>query len=118
MSRVFIIMAALLVLVVAGAFILYLVPATGPGNPVASGSLDEAAPGFQDRATESGLTFRMQFLAKEQGEKFKINLYDHGSGVAVADYDGDGHDDIYFVNQLGPNALYRNKGDGTFTVVV
>jgi hypothetical protein len=110
-------MAALLVLVVAGAFILYLVPATGPGNPVASGSLDEAAPGFQDRAMEAGLTFRMQFLAKEQGEKFKINLYDHGSGVAVGDYDGDGHDDIYFVNQLGPNALYRNKGDGTFVDV-
>src|SRR5262249_34095015 len=25
-----------------------------------------------------------------------------------------GFDDIYFCNQLGPNALYRNKGDGTF----
>jgi hypothetical protein len=56
----------------------------------------------------------MRFLPDEQGEKFKVNLYDHGCGVAVADYDGDGHDDAYFVNQLGPNALYRNKGDGTF----
>ena len=56
----------------------------------------------------------MSFLPGEQGEKFKINLYDHGCGVAVGDFDGDGHDDIYFVNQLGPNALYRNKGDGTF----
>jgi uncharacterized protein (TIGR03067 family) len=50
----------------------------------------------------------------EQGESFKINLYDHGSGVAVGDFDGDGLDDIYLVNQVGPNALYRNKGDGTF----
>src|SRR5262249_20653883 len=25
-----------------------------------------------------------------------------------------GFDDIYFCNQLGPNVLYRNKGDGTF----
>jgi hypothetical protein len=107
----------LLVLVVAGAGILYLVPATGPGNPTAGVTLEESTPGFQDRATEAGLTFRTQFLAKEQGEKFKINLYDHGSGVAVGDYDGDGHDDIYFVNQLGPNALYRNKGDGTFVDV-
>ena len=56
----------------------------------------------------------MGFLPGEQGEKFKINLYDHGCGVAVADFDGDGHDDVYFLNQLGPNALYRNKGDGTF----
>jgi hypothetical protein len=69
---------------------------------------------FQDRATEAGLDFRMAFLPGEQGEQFKINLYDHGAGVAVGDYDGDGHDDIYFANQLGANALYRNKGDGAF----
>src|SRR4051794_37380510 len=74
----------------------------------------EASGHFRDVAEESGLTFRMRFLTGEQGETFKINLYDHGSGVAVADYDGDGHDDIYLVNQLGPNALYRNRGDGTF----
>src|SRR6516164_5666180 len=73
--------------------------------------------GFRDRAVESGITFKMQFLAKEQGETFKINLYDHGCGLAVGDYDGDGNDDIYFVNQLGSNALYRNKGDGTFVDV-
>ncbi len=81
-------------------------------------SADEPArdhpPGFRDVAREAGITFRMAFLPEEQGEKFKINLYDHGSGVAVGDFDGDGHDDVYFVNQLGPNALYRNRGDGTF----
>lgn len=71
-------------------------------------------PLFRDRAADAGLDFRMQFLPDEQGETFKINLYDHGCGVAVGDYDGDGHDDVYFLNQLGPNALYRNKGDGTF----
>jgi hypothetical protein len=73
--------------------------------------------GFQERAAEAGITFRMKFLSAEQGEHFKINLYDHGCGVAVADYNGDGRDDIYFVNQLGPNALYKNNGDGTFTDV-
>ncbi|HEV3021819.1 MAG TPA: CRTAC1 family protein, partial [Pirellulales bacterium] len=56
----------------------------------------------------------MSFLPNEQGEAFKINLYDHGCGVALADYDGDGHDDVLFLNQLGGNALYRNRGDGTF----
>ncbi|MBM4091012.1 MAG: CRTAC1 family protein [Planctomycetes bacterium] len=39
-----------------------------------------------------------------------------GLGVAVADYDNDGHLDIY-VNNYGPNVLYRNEGDGTFTDV-
>jgi len=72
---------------------------------------------FRDVAKEAGLDFQMKFLPGEQGETFKINLYDHGCGVAVGDYNGDGHDDIYFLNQLGPNALYRNKGDGTFVDV-
>jgi len=71
-------------------------------------------PGFRDAARESGIDFRMSFLPNEQGVIFKINLYDHGCGVAVADYDGDGDDDVLFLNQLGANALYRNRGDGTF----
>lgn len=37
-------------------------------------------------------------------------------GVAVADYDNDGHLDVY-VNNYGPNVLYRNNGDGTFSEV-
>jgi hypothetical protein len=72
---------------------------------------------FWECAEESGIAFQMRFLPGEQGETFKINLYDHGCGLAVGDYDGDGHEDLYFCNQLGRNALYRNKGDGTFTDV-
>ncbi|HEV3024392.1 MAG TPA: VCBS repeat-containing protein, partial [Pirellulales bacterium] len=75
------------------------------------------APGFRDATLESGIDFRMAFLPNEQGESFKVNLYDHGCGLAVADYDGDGHDDVLFLNQLGGNALYRNRGDGTFEIV-
>jgi enediyne biosynthesis protein E4 len=37
-------------------------------------------------------------------------------GVAVADYDNDGHQDIFICN-AGRNALYHNNGDGTFTDV-
>ncbi len=37
-------------------------------------------------------------------------------GVAVADYNNDGHQDIFICN-AGRNALYRNNGDGTFTDV-
>ncbi len=39
-----------------------------------------------------------------------------GQSVCVADYDNDGHDDI-FVSRFGKNLLYRNKGDGTFQEV-
>jgi hypothetical protein len=85
-----------------------------PGTPSPATAREKVSPGFHDMARAAGLTFHMSFLPAEQGEKFKINLYDHGCGVAVGDFDGDGCDDIYFVNQLGPNALYRNKGDGTF----
>ncbi len=73
--------------------------------------------GFQERVQEAGIAFRMNYLPKEQGERFRINLYDHGSGLAVGDYDNDGREDIYFLNQLGPNALYRNAGDGSFVDV-
>jgi hypothetical protein len=86
--------------------------AEAPSERVETGPAQ--SPGFRDAGAEAGINFRMQFLPNEQGTNFKINLYDHGCGVVVGDYDGDGHEDIYFLNQLGPNALYRNKGDGTF----
>jgi hypothetical protein len=37
----------------------------------------------------------------------------YGQGICAADYDNDGHLDIYLAN-YGPNTLYRNRGDGTF----
>jgi hypothetical protein len=37
-------------------------------------------------------------------------------GVAVGDYDGDGHPDLY-VTGYGHNVLYHNNGNGTFTDV-
>ncbi len=37
-------------------------------------------------------------------------------GVAAADYDNDGHEDLFICN-AGRNALYHNNGDGTFTDV-
>lgn len=71
-------------------------------------------PVFEQALAESGITFQMAFLPAEQGETFRVNLYDHGCGVVVGDYDGDGDDDIYFLNQLGANALFRNDGHGHF----
>src|SRR5437763_4062042 len=53
---------------------------------------------FREGAREAGITFKMNFLEGEQGENFKTNLYDHGCGVVIGDYDNDGFDDIYFLN--------------------
>ena len=39
-----------------------------------------------------------------------------GCGVCAADYDNDGHVDL-FVTSFGPSRLYRNRGDGTFEQV-
>jgi hypothetical protein len=99
------------VIVVAGLTAGYVLLARNAGDKAKA---PNPGSGFQERAKEAGIAFRMNFLPKEQGEHFKINLYDHGSGLAIADYDNDGREDIYFLNQHGKNALYRNRGDGTF----
>ena len=38
----------------------------------------------------------------------------YGMGACAADYDNDGRVDLY-LTQVGPNVLYRNNGDGTFS---
>src|ERR1022692_4469371 len=40
-----------------------------------------------------------------------------GLGIALADYDRDGHIDIYVANDSWPEFLFHNKGNGTFEEV-
>ncbi len=47
-------------------------------------------------------------------EKAGVRGHSYGMGVAVGDYDNDGHPDLYVTN-FGQNILYHNNGDGTFT---
>ncbi len=42
-------------------------------------------------------------------------MFPLGGGVVVLDFDGDGLHDVYAVNSVGANVLYRNNGDSTFT---
>jgi len=78
---------------------------------------------FTDVAAEAGLSHQPAVP-----RAMNHVLDSTGSGVTVADYDGDGDDDIYLPRQptvddliagrFGrANELYRNNGDGTFTEV-
>ncbi len=57
---------------------------------------------FTNRVAESGITFR-NHIVDDAGRTYKAAHYDHGNGIAVADVDGDGLLDIYFVSQTGGN---------------
>ena len=67
----------------------------------------------------------IKFMHFKGNKGISINREEFGPGVCVADFDGDGWQDIYFVNGRDlynrgisvSNALYRNNHDGTFTDV-
>ena len=68
---------------------------------------------FQDSVQESGITF-VHRIVDDAGRFHKGVHYDHGTGISVADVDGDGIEDIYFVNQLGASELWKNLSGGKF----
>jgi enediyne biosynthesis protein E4 len=76
---------------------------------------------FTDIAKTAGI----RFTHYKGSHGVSTILEEAGPGVCVADFDGDGFEDIYFVNGRDlygdgievHNALYRNNGNGTFTDV-
>ena len=80
--------------------------AAAPATPAA-----EPAPQsiFVDVSDAAGIDFvhdELTWLAVPQG-----------GGIVAFDYDDDGNADVFIANSNGPNVLYRNNGDGTFTEV-
>ncbi|MFO0983290.1 MAG: FG-GAP-like repeat-containing protein [Planctomycetota bacterium] len=88
-----------------------------PASPPAA-SAAKPAPGapiaFRDIRAQSGIAWKHTFLDSESGTSYKLNPYDHGSGVLIADANGDGHDDLLLLNFVGTNGLYLGQGNGTF----
>ncbi len=56
--------------------------------------------------------FKFRDVTDEAG----LHCTAYGLGVTAGDYDNDGNQDLY-LNNFGPNVLFRNNGDGTFTDV-
>ncbi len=71
---------------------------------------DGRAVGQSGESTEGGWTF--SDVTRSAG----IGVTAYGMGSCVGDYDNDGYDDLY-VSCYGPNSLFHNNGDGTFTEV-
>jgi enediyne biosynthesis protein E4 len=71
---------------------------------------------FTDALKDSGITF-FHHMVDDAGIDYKPVHYDHGTGIAVADVDGDGLYDIYFVNQVGGSELWKNLGGGKFSQI-
>ena len=66
-------------------------------------------PVFTDVTSDAGIDFLHTRL--------RFDAVDVGAGVVVFDFDSDTLHDIYVTSNNGPNALYRNNGDGTFSDV-
>ena len=86
------------------------------------GIAQTALPTFTDVTTASGIKFRHENGAF--GKKYLPETM--GSGVVFLDADGDGWQDLFFVNSKtwpgqpirpSASALYRNNHNGTFTDV-
>ena len=78
-----------------------------PGLEKVGTSYDNALLRNRGDGTFEDVTGKAGLAGKQTGYSF---------GVAAADYDNDGHEDL-FVASAGRNTLYHNNGNGTFTDV-
>ena len=75
-------------------------------NNQAESTLYEIVP-----AEQSGINFENELKETPEINGFSYVNFNNGAGVAVADFNNDGLQDIYFLSTLGKNKLYLNKGN-------
>ncbi|MEO8427786.1 MAG: FG-GAP-like repeat-containing protein [Verrucomicrobiota bacterium] len=68
---------------------------------------------FSNQIDRSQITFH-HHIVDDCARYVKATIYDHGTGLAAADVDGDGKIDLFFVDQIGGCQLWRNLGAGKF----
>ena len=59
----------------------------------------------------TGIDFENKITETIEMNGFNYMNFNNGAGVAVADYNNDGLQDIYFLSTIGDNKLFLNKGD-------
>ncbi len=72
-----------------------------------------AGPGSGDRLFRNQRDGTFQDVTRVSGVEELTRRFGYGMGIAVGDYDNDGHRDL-FLTRLHRYALLRNRGDGTF----
>ena len=72
---------------------------------------------FREVAAEAGLDFANRLEENNEQNIIDYLYFYNGAGVAVADFDNNGFEDIYLVRNQGANALYLNQGNWSFTEV-
>jgi enediyne biosynthesis protein E4 len=80
---------------------------------------DASRPAFElkDETSRAGIRFVHRTVSLDPKlSNVEPHIVALGAGVSVGDFDGDGWQDLYFTNsRFGePNALYRNRSDGSF----
>ena len=63
---------------------------------------------------DTGLKFNNRLKETTYMNGFYYEYFYNGGGVAVADFNNDGLEDIYFISNLSSNKLYLNEGDLQF----
>lgn len=61
-------------------------------------------------ASETGIGFVNKNIVSDSVNILDYLYFYNGAGVAAADFNNDGLQDLYFVSNQGPNKLYLNKG--------
>src|SRR6056297_1878425 len=65
-------------------------------------------------SSESGITFTNTITEDESNNVLDYEYMYNGGGVAVADFNNDGMQDLYFTGNMVSNKLYLNDGELRF----